>query len=317
MARRQPGKQTTLRNRVALSGVGVHCGRSVAVTLHPAEADTGITFLRTGIEGGCDREVPADYRFVRPTDLCTTVADGEASIATIEHIMAALRGAEIDNVVVEIDGGEVPVMDGSADAFLRAFDQAGVKSLAASRRYIRIERAVRVEVGNSYAEFRPFNGARVEVEIDFANSLIGRQAIVVDVTPDTFRSDLSRARTFGFLADVEALWARGLCLGASLDNAIVVGDDRVINPEGLRYSDEFVRHKALDAFGDIALAGAPILGSYRSYRGGHRLNVMAVEALMSETDAWSYVEAPAPRRESGYAPLSAGVAAVAFGPEVS
>jgi len=319
MARRQPGKQTTLRSRATLSGIGVHCGRSVAITLHPAEADTGITFLRTGIESGRDREIPADYRFVRPTDLCTTVGEGEASVATIEHIMAALRGAEIDNVVVEIDGGEVPVMDGSADAFLRAFDLAGVKTLPAARRYIQIERPVRVEVGSSYAEFRPFHGSRIEVEIDFANPLIGRQAIVVDVTPDTFRRDLSRARTFGFLADVEALWARGLCLGASLDNAIVVGDDRVINPEGLRYSDEFVRHKALDAFGDIALAGAPILGSYRSYRGGHRLNVMAVEALMADSDAWSYVEAPAPapRRESGHAPLPAGVAVAAFGPDVS
>ncbi len=165
MARRQPGKQTTLRSRATLSGVGVHCGRSVAVTLHPAEADTGITFLRTGIESGRDREIPADYRFVRPTDLCTTVGEGEASVATIEHIMAAFRGAEIDNVIVEIDGGEVPVMDGSADAFLRAFDQAGVKALPAARRYIQIERPVRVEVGSSYAEFRPFHASRIEVEI--------------------------------------------------------------------------------------------------------------------------------------------------------
>jgi UDP-3-O-[3-hydroxymyristoyl] N-acetylglucosamine deacetylase len=316
MARRQAGKQTTLRGRATLSGIGVHSGRSVAVTVHPAEADTGITFLRTGCDGR-DIEIPADYRFVRPADLCTTVAEGDVSVATIEHLMAALRGAEIDNAVVEIDGGEVPVMDGSAEAFLRAFDQVGVKALPASRRYIQIERPVRVEIGNSYAEFRPFAGSRIEVEIDFTNPLIGRQAIVVDVGPDTFRRDLSRARTFGFLADVEALWARGLCLGASLDNAIVVGEDRVINPEGLRFADEFVRHKALDAFGDIALAGSPILGSYRSYRGGHRLNVAAVEALIADTDAWSYVDAPVVRRESGHAPLPAGVAVAAFGPEVS
>jgi UDP-3-O-[3-hydroxymyristoyl] N-acetylglucosamine deacetylase len=316
MARRQAGKQTTLRGRAALSGIGVHSGRSVAVTVHPAEADAGITFLRTGCDGR-DVEIPADYRFVRPADLCTTVAAGDVSVATIEHLMAALRGAEIDNAVVEIDGGEVPVMDGSAEAFLRAFDQVGVKTLQASRRYIQIERPVRVEIGNSYAEFRPFAGSRIEVEIDFTNPLIGRQAIVVDVGPDTFRKDLCRARTFGFLADVEALWARGLCLGASLDNAIVVGEDRVINPEGLRFADEFVRHKALDAFGDIALAGSPILGSYRSYRGGHRLNVAAVEALIADTDAWSYVDAPVVRRESGHAPLPAGVAVPAFGPEVS
>lgn len=316
MARRQPGKQTTLRGRVTLSGVGVHSGRAVAVTLHPAEADTGIMFLRTGCDGR-DVEIPADYRFVRPADLCTMVADGDVAVATIEHLMAALRGAEIDNAIVEIDGSEVPVMDGSAEAFLCSFDQVGVKSLAAARRYIQIERPVRVEVGNSFAEFRPFTGSRIEVEIDFANPLIGRQAIVVDVTPESFRKDLARARTFGFLADVEALWARGLCLGASLDNAIVVGEDRVINPEGLRFTDEFVRHKALDAFGDISLAGAPILGAYRSYRGGHRLNVMAVEALVADTDAWSYVDAPVTRREVGHAPLPAGVAAMAFGPDVS
>jgi UDP-3-O-[3-hydroxymyristoyl] N-acetylglucosamine deacetylase len=316
MARRQPGKQTTLRSRVVLSGIGVHSGRSVAVTVHPAEADTGITFLRTGCDGR-DVEIPADYRYVRPADLCTTVADGDVAVATIEHLMAAFRGAEIDNAIIEIDGGEVPVMDGSAEAFLSCFDQAGVKSLSATRRYIQIERPVRVEMGNSFAEFRPFAGSRIEVEIDFANPLVGRQAIVVDVTPESFRKDLARARTFGFLADVEALWARGLCLGASLDNAIVVGDDRVINPEGLRFTDEFVRHKALDAFGDISLAGAPILGAYRSYRGGHRLNGMAVEALMADTDAWSYVDAPVTRREVGHAPLPAGVAAAAFGPDVS
>ena len=153
-----------------------------------------------------------------------------------------------------------------------------------------MHKPVRVELGNSFAEFRPYDGSRVEVEIDFANPLIGRQSIAVDVTADSFRKELARARTFGFLVRRRAALGRGLCLGASLDNAVVLGEDRVINPEGLRFPNEFVRHKALDAVGDIGLASAPILGCYKSYRGGHRLNVLALEALLADTDAWSYVE---------------------------
>ena len=162
----------------------------------------------------------------------------------------------------------------------------------------------------------PYEGRRVEIEIDFANPLVGRQRYAADVTADSFRRDIGRARTFGFYADVKNLWARGFALGASLDNAIVIADDRIMNPEGLRYTDEFVRHKALDAVGDLALAGAPILGCYRSYRGGHRLNVLAVEALLADRDAWTMVEMPT-RRESGHADLQAGVGVAAFGPDVS
>jgi UDP-3-O-[3-hydroxymyristoyl] N-acetylglucosamine deacetylase len=316
MAKRQQGTQTTLRDRVTVSGVGVHSGRQVAVTLHPAEADSGICFYRTNLGNGRDREIPADYRYVRPADLCTTIGDGDASVSTVEHLMATLRALEIDNVMVEIDGPEVPVMDGSAAPFLDAIDSVGIAPAGAQRRYIRVEKRVRVAVGKSIAEFRPHPRSRVEVEIDFANPLIGRQSIAVDISADGFRRELARARTFGFLADVEALWARGLCIGASLDNAIVVGEDRVINPEGLRFADEFVRHKALDAVGDIALAGAPILGAYHSYRGGHRLNVLAVEALLADTEAWSLVDAPS-RRETGHAELPLGVGVAAFGPEVS
>jgi UDP-3-O-[3-hydroxymyristoyl] N-acetylglucosamine deacetylase len=175
---------------------------------------------------------------------------------------------------------------------------------------------VRVELGASYAEFTPYEGRRLEVEIDFSNPLVGRQRYAADMTADRFRKDIGRARTFGFYADVKNLWARGFALGASLDNAIVIAEDRVMNPEGLRYKDEFVRHKALDAVGDLALAGAPILGCYRSYRGGHRLNFLAVETLLADREAWSLVEMPV-RREGGHAELPAGVAAPAFAPEVS
>jgi UDP-3-O-[3-hydroxymyristoyl] N-acetylglucosamine deacetylase len=316
MAKRHYRTQTTLRNRATISGVGVHSGREVAMTLHPAEADSGIYFYRTNVDGGRDREIRADYRYVSATDLCTTVGDGDVSVATIEHLMATLRALEIDNVMIEIDGPEVPVMDGSADAFIDAVDQAGVATLSAKRRYIRVEKTVRVEIGQSFAEFYPYEGSRIEVDIDFANPLVGRQSFAIDVNASSFRKELARARTFGFLADVERLWARGLCLGASLDNAVVVGEDRVINPEGLRFADEFVRHKALDAVGDIALASAPILGCYRSYRGGHRLNVLALEALFADDEAWSFAETHA-RRETGHADLSTGVGVAAFGPDVS
>ena len=316
MAKRRNGVQTTLRSRAMLSGVGVHSGQVVSMTLHPAEADSGIAFYRTNLDDGRDQEIPADHRLVSSTDLCTAVGVSGASVSTIEHLMATLRALEVDNCLIEIDGPEVPVMDGSAEAFIDAVDQAGIEALSAARRYIRVEKPVRVEMGHSFAEFLPHEGRRVEVEIDFANPLIGRQRFASEINADVFRGEIARARTFGFLSDVKGLWARGFALGASLDNAVVLAEDRVMNPEGLRFEDEFVRHKALDAVGDIGLARAPILGCYRSYRGGHRLNVMAVEALMADRTAWSYVELPA-RRDTGHADLPAGVAVAAFGPDVS
>lgn len=299
-----------------MSGVGVHSGEQVSVTLHPAEADTGIYFNRTNLEDGRDREIPAVYRYVNATDLCTSIGVPGASIATIEHLMATLRALDVDNCMVEVDGPEVPVMDGSAEAFVDAIDQVGIEDLDAPRRYIKVDRPIRVDMGRSVAEFLPHDGRRIEVEIDFSNPLVGRQSFGFDVCGDAFRKDIGRARTFGFYADVKSLWARGFALGASLENAVVIGEDKVMNPEGLRFKDEFVRHKTLDAIGDLALAGAPILGCYRSYRGGHKLNHMALEALLADRDAWSVVEMPV-RRESGHGELPAGVSATAFGPEVS
>jgi UDP-3-O-[3-hydroxymyristoyl] N-acetylglucosamine deacetylase len=313
----QRGRQSTLRRRAKVSGIGVHSGREVSVTLHPAEADTGVTFFRTNAEDGRDREIPANYRHVNATDLCTTVGVPGASVATIEHLMAALSALDIDNATIEIDGPEVPVMDGSANAFTSALDAAGVASLDAPVRYLKVLKPVRVQHGESFAEFTPYNGRRIEVEIDFTSPLIGRQSFACDLDSDCFRRDIARARTFGFLAEVEQLWARGFALGASLENAVVIGDDRVINPEGLRFSDEFVRHKVLDAVGDLALAGAPILGCYRSYRGGHKLNFKALEALFADASAWTMVEAVPVRREVGRADLASGVVAPAYSPDAS
>ena len=302
-------RQTTLRRGATVSGIGVHSGREATVTLRPAEANAGVTFYHANRR---DRAIPARLSHVAATNRCTSVGvPGDAMIATVEHLLAALSAAGIDNAAIDVDGPEVPIMDGSAGAFMDAVDEAGVERLDAPLRYIKITETVRVEDGLSYAEFTPYNGRRIEVEIDFDSPLIGRQKFAADVD-GAFRSEIARARTFGFLAEVEQLWARGFARGASLENAVVLGEDRVINPEGLRFSDEFVRHKVLDAVGDLALAGVPILGRYRSYRGSHRLNVMALQVLFERQEAWTFVEAPQPRRECAHADLPAGLA-VAYG----
>jgi UDP-3-O-[3-hydroxymyristoyl] N-acetylglucosamine deacetylase len=205
--------------------------------------------------------------------------------------MAALFGLGIDNLVVEVDGDEMPILDGSAASFVEAIDQAGIETLDVKRRYIRVLQPVRIDSGASWAEFRPYDGTRFEIEIDFDSPAIGRQALATDITATTFRRDIARARTFGFLKDVERLWAAGYALGSSLENSVVIGEDhRIINMEGLRYADEFVRHKTLDAMGDLALAGARFIGCFRSFRGGHKLNAAALRRLLSDRSAFEIVE---------------------------
>ncbi len=310
-------RQTTLKGAAAISGIGVHSARPVTVTLRPAEADSGVVFV--ALHGECKR-IPANFRHVNATELCTAVGAPGASVATIEHLMSALSALGVDNVVVEVDGPEMPIMDGSAAPFVDLIDSVGVARLDAPVRYIRVMKTVRVEDGAAYTEFAPFDGRRVEVEIDFATPLIGRQRFVSDIEGAAFRQDVCAARTFGFLADVEKLTARGLARGASLDNAVVIGDDAVLNPEGLRWADEFVRHKLLDAIGDIALAGLPILGRYRSFRGGHRMNFMAVQALLADEAAWEIFEVSSARRENVAERRVGGLApslGVAFAPEAS
>jgi len=224
----------------------------------------------------------------------------------------------VDNAVVEIDGPEAPIMDGSAAAFVVAIDQVGLQALDEPRRFIRVLKPVQVTVGDAFAEFRPHSrGFRVEAEIEFAHPLIARQSIAYDGRPETFRRDFARARTFGFMRDVAKLWSAGYALGASLENTLVVSDNRVLNPEGMRFPDEFVRHKVLDAIGDLALAGAPILGTYRSVRGGHKLNYAAVSALMTDRSAWTLVEAEQVRPARGHGDLATGVALPAYAPDVS
>jgi len=305
--------QTTLRAPVTLAGVGVHSGDDVRIILHPAESDHGVVFLRTGLPKGHERLIDASHLTVSATELCTVIGERDSgAVATIEHLMSALFGLGVDNVLVEIDGAEVPILDGSAAPFVAAIEAVGVVGTGAARRYVKVRRPVRVEQGKAFAELRPNDRAfRLDVEIDFPNSVIGRQRKVYELSPGTYRREISRARTFGFMRDVERLWKAGFALGASLENTVAVGDDAVINPEGLRYADEFVRHKTLDAIGDLALAGMPLLATYRSYCGGHRMNFAVLAALFSDRANYEIVEL-APRREAtGHAEIP-GAAVPAF-----
>ena len=302
------GFQTTISSPVTISGTGVHSGAAVSITFNPAEADSGVIFQRLHDDG-----TVSEYRAVSSqvgnTDLCTVLGFSPAtSIATIEHVMAALYALGLDNVLIEVHGAEMPIMDGSSAPFIDAIDQVGLVALSVKRRYIRIVKPVRIEAGASWAEFLPYDGGtRFEVEIDFDCPLIGRQSWKGDLTPAAFRGELSRARTFGFMRDVERLWASGHALGSSLENSVVISDDNtVINVEGLRYAkDEFVRHKTLDAVGDLALAGAQFIGCYRSYRGGHKMNADALQELLSDRTAYEVVESSSPRSRAGQRELIA------------
>jgi UDP-3-O-[3-hydroxymyristoyl] N-acetylglucosamine deacetylase len=323
------GKQTTLRHQAAISGIGVHSGLPATLTILPAEADTGIVFVRCGVGGDPDREVRANFRAVTATEFQTVLGDATGPLcSTAEHVLAALAGLDIDNAIIEIDGPEVPIMDGSAEPFVEAIDRAGIVTLSAPRRYIQILKPIRVVNREAYGELRPNSrGFRIELDIDFKHPLIGRQGVAYDIDPATFRRELSRARTFGFMRDVAKLWSAGYALGASFENTLVINESRLLNPEGLRYADEFARHKALDALGDLALAGAPLLGTYRSVCGGHKLNHAVLSALMADTSAWILLDGPeirpeirqeAPRRAiRGHADLATGLVAPAFGPDVS
>ena len=312
------GRQTTLRRQTLVSGIGVHSGSPATLTMLPAEADTGIVFIRCGADGQPDREIVANVRAVTATEFATVLGDATGPLcSTAEHVLAALSGLGIDNAIIEIDGPEVPIMDGSAAPFVAAIDRVGIVSLSLPRRFIQILKPIRVVKGEAYGELRPnMQGFRIELDINFDHPLIGRQGVAYDVNADTFRRELSRARTFGFMRDVAKLWAAGYALGASFENTLVVNESRLLNTEGLRFADEFARHKALDAIGDLALAGAPLLGTYRSVCGGHKLNHAILCALIADPTAWTVVEAKAPRQR-GHADVTAGLVAPAYRADLS
>jgi UDP-3-O-[3-hydroxymyristoyl] N-acetylglucosamine deacetylase len=302
-------RQTTIAREIELTGTGVHSGAPVSVILHPAEADTGLRFI-VAKRGRVVAEIPAHVSQVKNLTLCTVIGDATGvTVGTVEHLLAALRGLAVDNCYIEIDSKEVPIMDGSAAPFVDAIDEAGIRELNAPRKFIKVLKPIRVQEGDCWGEIAPHAGFHLDVEISFETQIIGRQRMAHEMTPGIFRNEICRARTFGFMSDVERLWKAGLALGANLTNTIAIGEDKVINREGLRYNQEFVRHKMLDAVGDLALAGAPLLCAFRSVRGGHRLNANVLQALFADATAWSWVQAPGVRepmvREAGYA-LAAG-----------
>lgn len=281
--------QHTLQRVVSCSSIGLHTGAEVKMRLLPAGVDSGIVFRRMDIDGGASERslIPARYDLVTDTMLGTTIENEHGvAIATVEHLMAALWGYGVDNAVVEIHGPEVPIMDGSSDPFMQLLKKAGLAPQALSRRVIVIDEVLRVEEGGSMAELRPFAGVVLDVGIDFPHAAIARQHARYDFSQVGFEEAIGRARTFGFASDVQKLRAAGLARGGSLDNAIVIGDEGVLNEGGLRFSDEFVRHKALDCLGDYFLAGYRIVGEVVTNRPGHSINNKLLRALFKTPSAW-------------------------------
>ena len=287
-------RQHTLNSPVHCSGVGLHGGAPVAMTLHPAPADHGIVFRRTDT-GAADPLVPALWDRVVETRHCTVIGNrAGVTVATVEHLMAAFAGAGIDNVLVTLDGPEVPIMDGSAAPFMFLIECAGLAAQDAPRRAIKIVKPMMIADGGRIAALSPATRFSVSFEIDFESAAVARQECFFQITDGTFKAEISRARTFGFLHEVDEMRAAGLALGGSLDNAVVIAGSRVLNADGLRYDNEFVRHKVLDCIGDLYLAGAPLLGHFRGVRTGHRFNHLLLKALMGDRQAWTWIDLPVP-----------------------
>jgi len=281
--------QRTLKNPIRAQGVGLHTGQKVLMTLRPAAPDTGIVFRRT------DLNPPAEVRAyalnVGDTQLGTTLMDGEARVSTVEHLLSAFAGLGIDNAHVDVSAPEVPIMDGSAGPFVFLLQSAGFEEQRTPKKFVRIKQRVRVEDGDKWAEFRPFDGFKVNFEIEFNHPLFKRrgQKASMDFSTTSFLKEVSRARTFGFMRDLEMLRARNLALGGNFDNAIVLDDFRVLNEDGLRYEDEFVKHKILDAIGDLYLLGHSLIGEFSGYKSGHKLNNNLLRKLISEPQTWEAV----------------------------
>lgn len=282
-------KQRTLKNTIRATGVGLHTGDKVYLTLHPAEANTGIRFRRTDLETPVIIEARPEN--VGETQLSTTLTRGNVKVSTVEHLLSAMAGLGVDNAIVDVSAAEVPIMDGSAGPFVFLLQSAGVVEQDAAKQYIRIKSPIRVEEDDKWAAFEPFEGFKVTFTIDFEHPAFSDhlKTAVMDFSSTTFVKEVSRARTFGFMRDIEFLRENNLALGGSLDNAIVVDDDKVLNEDGLRYADEFVKHKILDAIGDLYLLGHSLIGEYKGFKSGHALNNKLLLTLLENKDAWEMV----------------------------
>lgn len=282
-------KQRTLKNVIRATGVGLHTGEKIYLTLRPAAADTGIVFRRIDLDEPV--EIPARPDNVSDTRLCTTVCHNGVRISTVEHLLSALAGLGIDNAYIDLSAAEVPIMDGSAGPFVFLIQSAGIEEQKAPKRFIRIKRPVIVEDGDKWVRFDPFDGFKVSFSIDFDHPVFKThtRSASLDFSTTSFVKEVSRARTFGLLCDVERLREKNLALGGSLDNAIVVDDYRILNEDGLRYEDEFVKHKILDAIGDLYLLGHSLIGAFSGHKSGHALNNRLLEALIADEASWELV----------------------------
>ena len=281
-------RQRTPKKMIKATGVGLHSGEKVVVTLRPAPINTGIVFRRVDIAP--DLEIPALYDHVSDTLLCTTLQKNDVKVATVEHLLSALAGLGIDNAYVDINAMEIPIMDGSAAPFVFLIQSAGIQEQAAPKKFIRILKTVKVELNGKWAQFTPYDGYRVAFTIDFQHPVFINkpQNAVYDWSVPSYVKDICRARTFGFLSDYEKLREMDLAKGGSLNNAVVVDDYRIVNEDGLRFEDEFVKHKILDAVGDLYLLGCGLIGAYEGYKSGHALNNLLLRELMAQQDAWEY-----------------------------
>lgn len=281
-------RQRTLKTVIRATGVGLHTGEKVFLTLRPAAPDTGIVFTRVDLPRVV--EIKADPYAVGDTRLSSCLVKDGASIATVEHLMSALAGLGVDNVYVDVSAPEVPIMDGSAGPFVFLLQSAGIEEQEVPKKFIRILQAVEVSEGDKWVRLEPYNGFRIDLAIDFAHPVFQReqQKVSMDFSSTSFIKEVSRARTFGFMQDVETMRSQGLALGGSLENAIVMDEYRILNNDGLRYDDEFVKHKALDAIGDLYLLGHPLIGAFSGYKSGHALNNLLLRRVLQDAQAWEY-----------------------------
>ena len=282
-------KQRTLKKKVSATGVGLHNGEKVTLTLLPSAIDSGIVFRRTDLPGMPEIQAATDS--VSDTRMCSALEKNGARVATVEHLMSALAGLGVDNIIVEVSASEIPIMDGSSGPFVFLLQSAGIVEQAAAKKFIRVKKVVEIIEDGKWVRFEPYHGFKMDFTIDFAHPVFEDSGnnVKIDFVDNTYISEISRARTFGFMHEVEYLRANGLARGGSLDNAIVLDEFRVLNADGLRYEDEFAKHKVLDAIGDLYMLGHPLLGAFTAYKSGHGLNNKLIRALLADADAWEYV----------------------------
>ncbi len=282
-------RQRTLKGSVSVTGVGLHSGEKVTLGLRPAPVNTGIVFRRVDVKP--EEEIRARADLVHDTRLSTCMEQNGVRVATVEHLMSAFAGLGIDNAYVDLDSAEVPIMDGSAGTFIFLLQSTGIVEQSAPKKFIRVKKSIEVKQGDKWVRFDPYNGYKLTFTINFAHPVFAntRQHVTVDLGEESYVRDISRARTFGFMQDVENMRAQGLALGGSLDNAIVMDDYRVLNADGLRFEDEFVKHKVLDAIGDLYMLGYPLIGAFSGFKSGHALNNALVRALLADEQAWEFV----------------------------